>query len=106
MKIRRKFSYFYAAILTLLFLFCGSRLLAQTANGSIHGQVLDPSGASVADATILLTGADGQSKGGTADKSGNFEVKDIPPGTYTVKVFAGGSRYSKRTPWFCLQVKA
>ena len=90
MKIRRKFSYFHAAILTLLFLFWGGRLLAQTATASIHGQVLDPSGASVANATILLTGADGQSKGGTADKSGNFEVKDIPPGTYTVKVFATG----------------
>ena len=90
MKIRRTFTYFQAAILALLLLFCGSRLFAQAANGSIHGQVLDPSGASVADATILLTGADGQSKGGTADKSGNFEVKDIPPGTYTVKVFAKG----------------
>lgn len=90
MKIRRKFTYFYAAILTLLILVCGSRLHAQAANGSIHGQVLDPSGASVADATILLTGADGQSKGGTADKTGNFEVKDIPPGTYTIKVFAKG----------------
>jgi hypothetical protein len=90
MKVRPYISHIRVAILILLGLVCASRALAQGANGSIHGQILDPSGASVADATVLVTGADGQSKGATSDKTGTFEIKDLPPGTYTVKVFAKG----------------
>src|SRR6202050_5281698 len=56
----------------------------------LRGRFWAPPGASVAAATVLVPGADGQSKGATSDKSGNFEVKDLPPGPYTVKVFAKG----------------
>ena len=90
MRLRHRWVHIRVVILILAVLGCAGRLLAQGANGALHGQILDPSGASVGDATVLVTGADGQSKGATSDKSGNFDVKDLPPGTYTVKVFAKG----------------
>ncbi len=90
MRLRHRWVHIRVVILILAALGCAGRLLAQGANGALRGQVLDPSGASVADATVLVTGADGQSKGATSDKSGNFEVKDLAPGPYTVKVFAKG----------------
>jgi hypothetical protein len=90
MRLRHRWVHIRVVILILAAFGCAGILRAQGGNGSLRGQVLDPSGASVADATVLVTGADGQSKGATSDKSGNFEVKDLPPGPYTVKVFAKG----------------
>jgi len=90
MKVRGRWVHIRVVILILAVFGCAGILRAQGGNGSLRGQILDPSGASVADATVLVTGADGQSKGATSDKSGNFEVKDLPPGPYTVKVFAKG----------------
>jgi Carboxypeptidase regulatory-like domain len=76
--------------LILLALVWAPRLCAQATNGSVQGQVLDPSGALVADATVLVTSADGQSKGATSDKAGNFQIQDLSPGTYSIQAFAKG----------------
>src|SRR5258708_6247021 len=63
---------------------------AQVPGGSLHGQVTDPSGAAVANATVVVLPADGASSTATTDRDGIFEVKPLVPGSYTVQVFAQG----------------
>jgi len=62
----------------------------QPAKGGLRGQVTDPSGATGAGATVLLSNAAGASLGATADKNGAYEFKDLVAGTYTVKGVAQG----------------
>src|SRR5882757_7310215 len=63
---------------------------AQAPNGSLRGQVTDPSGAAVVNATVVVLPADGASSNATTDRDGIFEVKPLVPGSYTVQVFAQG----------------
>jgi Carboxypeptidase regulatory-like domain len=79
------------ALLALLcFLAPSAGLRAQTGSGALRGQVTDPSGAAVTDATVLLTTPSGESVDTTTSKEGIFEFKTLPPGKYTVKVVAPG----------------
>lgn len=75
----------------LLFYLCTfaapSWLGAQTA--ALHGQVQDPSGAVVPNATITLTDA-GQSQQTKSAGDGRYVVRTIAPGTYTVTATAKG----------------
>jgi Carboxypeptidase regulatory-like domain/TonB dependent receptor len=72
-------------------------VFAQTPTGTIEGTVLDPQGASVANATITVTSnSTGLSKKVTSDSRGRFELPFINPGTYTVSVQAAGFRIEKR----------
>ena len=67
--------------------FCSAciSLRAQTA-GSITGEVLDPSKASVAGAKITATNsANGQKREAASDSSGRYTIPDLPIGTYDVK---------------------
>ncbi len=63
---------------------------AQGPGGRLRGQVTDPSGAAVANATVVVLPADGASSTATTDRDGIFEVKPLAPGDYTVQVFAQG----------------
>src|SRR5579862_9937688 len=63
---------------------------AQTGTGSLRGQVVDPSGAVVANATVLVLPAQGAAITATTNKDGGFDVKTLLPGKYTVQVFATG----------------
>jgi hypothetical protein len=64
---------------------------AQTpATGTVRGEVSDPSGATVAGATVLLTGPDGKSRDFSTNKDGVYEAAGLAPGSYTVKVVAEG----------------
>src|SRR5258708_38972310 len=63
---------------------------AQAPGGCLRGQVTDPSGAAVANATVVVLPADGASSNATTDRDGIFEVKPLAPGSYTVQVFAQG----------------
>jgi hypothetical protein len=67
-------------------------LFAQTqeASGGIRGQVTDPSGATVASATVLLTTPSGGSMDTTTNKDGIYEFKNLAPGTYQIKAVAQG----------------
>ncbi|MGA8143162.1 MAG: carboxypeptidase regulatory-like domain-containing protein [Candidatus Acidiferrales bacterium] len=78
------------AIFTLLALSNSSRVNAQTGLGALHGQVLDPSGGSVAGASILLTTPAGATLAATTNQQGVFERKGLAPGKYTVEVIAKG----------------
>jgi outer membrane protein OmpA-like peptidoglycan-associated protein len=59
--------------------------------GNIQGSVKDAEGGTgVGAAIVKLVGADGKETTATADGSGNFTFKDLPPGHVTLKVDASG----------------
>jgi hypothetical protein len=58
---------------------------ASPATATIHGQVADPSGALIPGATITIATASGsQAASATSDAAGNFQVKNLTPGTYLI----------------------
>ncbi len=57
--------------------------------GGLNGVVADPSGASIVDAAVTLTGPQGSIKT-TTDKNGRFSVGTLRPGYYDVKVEKAG----------------
>jgi len=60
---------------------------AQSANGTISGLVLDPSGAPIAGAEILIANdATGLQYSGRTSAEGMYVVPNLPPGTYRVQV--------------------
>ena len=63
---------------------------AQTATGSLRGQVADPSGAVIPQASITVTSASGVSSTGTSDASGQYAISGLAPGQYTVTAKAPG----------------
>jgi hypothetical protein len=65
-------------------------LSAQTSSGSLHGQVTDPSGAILAQATVSVTNADGKTVTATTNRLGNYEFPGLLPGQYIVAVTAKG----------------
>jgi Carboxypeptidase regulatory-like domain len=80
------------AILMFLFLLSAS-LLAQS-TGVIKGQVTDPSGAVVTDATVTAKSAGGQVFTAATNKQGNYEIKGLAPGKYAISVVSKGfSKY-------------
>ena len=76
----------YACLLTLLLPF---RIEAQQGNQVVKGVITDPSGASVPDAAIALTG-NGTALQGTSGNLGRYTIAGVPSGTYTVTVSAKG----------------
>src|SRR5580704_7143370 len=79
-----------AGVLAIVSLLCVSGLSAQSGTGSVHGQVTDPSGESVPDATVQVTGPTGQPSTAKSGRDGSYEVKGLAPGKYTVKADAKG----------------
>ena len=69
------------------------RAQAQTATGTIHGQVTDPSGAVVPNVSVMATpaaGQPGQAKAATVGKDGTYQINGLVPGTYSVSAVAEG----------------
>src|SRR5512140_4044164 len=62
---------------------------AQETKGTIKGTVTDPNGAVISGATVAVTGAAGE-RTATTNADGNFEVSNLNPGVYTVKVTQSG----------------
>ena len=80
-------------MIMLVALVCVSGLMAQNPQvrpGTLRGQVTDPSGASIAGATVVLTTPAGQTVGRTTDANGTFEVPDLAPGNYNLAVTIAG----------------
>ena len=63
---------------------------AQTGTAILRGQVKDPSGASVADATILVTTPGGETLTATPSHEGLYIVKGLAAGKYKVQAVAKG----------------
>ncbi len=66
-----------------------ARVSQAQATGSIHGRVMDPTGALVPDATVVLTEGNSRSEA-QSGKDGNFSFKSVAPGTYALTVDAAG----------------
>src|SRR5579862_9112338 len=58
--------------------------------GTIHGQVIDPSGAAVPQASVTATGPNNVVKVATSDTNGSYAIVGLPPGKYTIRVIATG----------------
>jgi hypothetical protein len=67
-------------------------LLAQgNADGAIQGTITDPSGAGIADATVIITNnATAISITVTTGGDGSFTAQNLPPSIYTVKISKTG----------------
>jgi len=64
---------------------------AQRQDGSITGEVRDPSGAAVADATVTATNANtGVARNTASSSAGSFSLPNMQVGTYTLKIEAPG----------------
>ena len=58
--------------------------------GALRGQVTDPSGAVVTNATVAVLVSGGQTHSATTSKTGCYEIGNLPPGKYTVTANAQG----------------
>jgi hypothetical protein len=77
-------------LMLMCLLFAAKDMHAQATTGAIRGQVMDPSGAAIPDATVLVIPPQGAAFTATTDREGLFEIKEIPAGTYKVQVMAQG----------------
>ncbi len=84
--------YLSVFILTILILIVPTQLPAQAsaATGTLRGQVTDPSGAVVGNATVAVLVSGGPTHSATTGKTGTFEIGNLPPGKYTVTANAQG----------------
>src|ERR1700723_2969693 len=57
---------------------------------SLHGQVADPSGAAIPNATVTVSGPANTVKVAPPDSSGNYTIIGLVPGQYSVRAFATG----------------
>jgi hypothetical protein len=76
--------------LLLVLVFCGTMSVAQNATGAVRGLVTDPSGAVVAQAKVSVIAPNGQALTAATDSRGNYEVKGLRAGNYTVTAVAPG----------------
>ena len=74
-------------------------LIAQDNSGNIGGTILDPSGATVANAKVTVTNTDRNQvvRIVTTDPTGSYSIPFIPVGTYAIKVEATGFKTEDRT---------
>jgi hypothetical protein len=86
-----------AVSLVLALILISLPALAQSTSGRVLGSITDPSGASVAGATVVVTDAErGSSRTLTTDASGDYVVPDLMPGTYKIHVEARGFKSLER----------
>jgi TonB family protein len=77
--------------LCLLFPLAALHLSAQSLSGKTTGTVHDPSGAGVANATIIMTNQEAKTIDmTTSDREGNFTFKPLPSGNYELQVLKPG----------------
>lgn len=71
--------------------------VAQSTAGRILGSITDPTGASVAGATLVITDVQrGTSRTLTTDDAGAYSAPDLTPGTYKIHVEAKGFKSIER----------
>ena len=67
-----------------------STMQSAVATGTLRGQVTDPSGAVVANATVAVLVSGGPTHSATTNKTGGYEIGNLAPGKYTVTANAQG----------------
>ncbi len=87
---------FYVGLLGLLLLaLCGLAFSQTATTGQIAGTVMDPTGAVVSGAKIILTSDAGLKRELTSDGTGHYSFPLLPPGVYTLEVSASGFASAK-----------
>jgi hypothetical protein len=74
----------------LLFSLLVSGLAAQTPSGALRGQITDPSGAVIPNASVIMTPAAGSPIVVQSNAQGMYEFKTLQPGKYILTVAAEG----------------
>ena len=88
-----KLSVFIFAILipvTLIGLVAPAAAQSPAATGTLRGQVTDPSGAVLTNATVAVLVSGGQTHSVATNRSGGYEIGNLAPGKYTVTANAQG----------------
>src|SRR5204862_5831915 len=89
LNMKRDFGFIAAAI--FLMALAVASVSAQVTGGAVTGNVVDPNGAVVRGATVVLKDKSrGQEFTATTTDSGNFQFPNVPTGIYTITVTAGG----------------
>jgi hypothetical protein len=70
--------------------------IAQSPTASVSGKVIDPTGAVIPQATIVVTGPDGRQATTTTDPAGAFAIHGLAPGSYTLAAQAKGFAVSRK----------
>jgi hypothetical protein len=84
--------------LLLLLLAGASPALAQSFLGTLRGTVVDPQGATVGGATVLIVDeSTGTVRTLDTDAEGRYEASNLRPGTYRVEVVAGNFKKYEKT---------
>src|SRR5579872_4282357 len=78
-----------STFIMFLLMFAASSFAQQT-NGSLRGQVTDPSGAAISGASVIMTPANGSPVVIQSNAQGMYEFKTLPAGKYTLTVAATG----------------
>ena len=77
--------------LCLLFPLAAFHLTAQNLSGKVAGSIHDPSGAGVANATVIMSNHTANTIDmTTSDRDGNFSFKSLPSGEYELKAMKPG----------------
>src|SRR5437867_7181902 len=80
---------FAIVVVALLILASGGVVWSQTVQGVITGTIMDPTGAVVPNATVIITNVGRNiSQATTTGSDGSYRFALVPPGTYTVDVKA------------------
>src|SRR6202041_4127620 len=88
--ISRRMPLKYFALLILAAAFTITAAAQSTGTGTLRGQVSDPSGAVVPNATIAILQSGGPTHSAKTNNNGNYEIGNLPPGNYTVTANADG----------------
>src|SRR6266571_6315705 len=89
---------FKSLAIVFVSLLCTAFAHAQEGRGLIIGQVTDPQGAVVPNATVAAVRAGTQQRyTGQTNSSGDFSIPYLLPGVYTVIVEAAGFKKAERT---------
>jgi hypothetical protein len=84
---------YFSAVLTCVFLLLTIVAMGQSTTGTLRGQVLDPQGATIANAKIRVTNQDtGVTTSTESSSAGTWNVPSLIPGKYSVGIEAPGFR--------------
>ena len=81
----------FGFLIGLILIFTASSVVAQTAPGTVRGQVTDPTGAVIPGATVTVKASNGNVVNAvqTSDQ-GSYELKGLSPGSYSLSASAPG----------------
>ncbi|CAN5523332.1 hypothetical protein BH10ACI4_BH10ACI4_23370 [soil metagenome] len=90
MPFRHTLKFCLATCMALVLCFSHAALSQQPGTATVRGMVSDPDGAVIPGATVTLTPASGAALLATSGSDGNYVVRAVPAGTYSMTVTMDG----------------